>query len=88
MRALIMTVALSASLAGCAAAPSSWSRPDGATVAPAQLQLDETACRGAVETAAIQGQARSTLNSPFGADKQDITAYTGCMAQRGYLAAK
>jgi hypothetical protein len=73
-------------LAGCAAEPKDWTRPDGQPINPSQLQLDKTACEGEVEKAAVTGQARSTVGMPFGMDRQDMRVFTGCMASRGYLA--
>jgi hypothetical protein len=75
-------------VAGCAAEPNAWTRPDGQSVNPTQLQLDKTACEGEVEKAAVQGQARSTVGMPLGMDTQDMRIFTGCMASRGYLAAQ
>jgi hypothetical protein len=73
-------------LCGCSPLPHAWVRPDGRPVNSAQLQLDDTYCRGEVEKAAVQGSSKSTINSPFGADRQDRTVYIGCMAGRGYAA--
>lgn len=76
------------SLAGCASAPRPWIRADGAALTGADLQLAVTACKGEVAKAAVQGQAISTIDSPFGPDRQDRRIYEGCMAQRGLIAAQ
>jgi len=73
---------------GCASVPKVWTRPDGKPIDPAQLQLDDTACRGETEKAAAQGGKDSTINMPGMVGGQDRSIYLGCMAQRGYLAAK
>jgi hypothetical protein len=75
-------------LSGCAHDPQSWMRPDGTTPTSADLQLAITACKGEVQKTAVQGQAVSTINSPLGMDRQDRQIYEGCMAQKGYLAAR
>jgi hypothetical protein len=83
----IAVIACCVAVAGCASLPKGWTRPDGAPITPAQLQLDDTICRGETEKAATQGRSRSTINDPFPSD-QARGIYEGCMAQRGYLAAK
>jgi hypothetical protein len=35
----------------------------------------------------VQGGRNSTITSPLGADRQDRTAYIGCMADNGYAVA-
>lgn len=73
-------------LAGCSTLPTQWDRVDSAPVVPAQLQADELACKGDTEKAAVEGQARSTIDGLFGTDRQDTRIYVGCMAGKGYLA--
>ena len=73
---------------GVARPQKAWVRPDGAPINSAQFQLDDRYCRGQVENAAVQGARTSTINSPFGVDRQDRTAYIGCMADSGYAAAQ
>lgn len=69
-------------LAGCATAPTSWTRPDGQTPATAQLQLDETACRGEVDKANMDaGENRVIL----GESRAMRSVFDGCMASKGYL---
>jgi len=85
---MILVLACCIAIVGCSALPKTWTRPDGAPITPAQLQIDDTICRGETEKAAAQGQSKSTVNSTFGADNQDRSIYVGCMAQHGYLAAK
>lgn len=75
-------------LTGCASEPPRWYRPDGAPIATGQLQLDLTACRGEVQKAATQGQATTTLDSPFGLDREESRILNGCMADKGYMAQK
>lgn len=72
-------------LMGCAQLPQDWKRTDGLAIGAAQLQADTLACKADVEKAAVQGQARSTVASPLGADAQDTRLFVGCMADRGYL---
>jgi hypothetical protein len=83
----IAVIACCVAVGGCAQLPTTWTRPDGAPITPAQLQIDDTICRGETEKAAAQGQSRSTVNLPV-TDNQDRSIYVGCMAQHGYLAAK
>jgi hypothetical protein len=75
-------------LCGCSSLPRAWVRPDGGPIDSAQFQLDDRYCRGQVENAAAQGGRMSTINSSLGADRQDRTAYIGCMADSGYAAAQ
>jgi hypothetical protein len=76
-----------AALGGCAAEPVAWIRPDGQPINSAQLELDEMACKLEVEKVAIRGQAKNTVDSPIGTDRQDKLAYLACMADRGFQAA-
>jgi len=76
-----------AALGGCAAEPVAWIRADGQSINSRQLQLDEMACKLEVERAPIQDQARNTVDSPVGTDRQDNLAYFACMADRGFQAA-
>jgi hypothetical protein len=84
----IAVIACCVAVAACGSLPKAWTRPDGAPITPAQLQMDDTICRGEVEKAAAQGGQRGTLDLPTGPDRQDTKIYEGCMAQHGYLAAK
>ena len=74
-------------LCGCSMLPRGWVRPDEAPINSAKFQIDDRYCRGQVETAAVQSGRNSTINSPLGADRQDRTAYIGCMADNGYAVA-
>lgn len=85
----LSSILLAAGLTACATAPPEmWRRNDGVPIERAKLDLDVTFCRGEVEKAAVQGQARSTMNSVMGPDTQDSAIYRGCMAGRGYLQAQ
>jgi hypothetical protein len=75
-------------LCECSPLPRVWIRQDGGLIDSAQFQVDDRYCRGEVETADRQGGKMSTINLPFGADRQDRTAYIGCMAGSGYAAAE
>jgi hypothetical protein len=75
----------SASLAGCATAPKTWARVDGRPADPAQLQVDQTVCRGEMEKARLSEKEEKI----YIAEENPLdTVFAGCMAQRGYLAAK
>ena len=78
-------------VAACAAAPlpATWTRPDGRTIDPAQLEADAAVCRGEMEQAELVTNTRRLVplylpgqESPLG------KVYTGCMAQHGYAAAR
>lgn len=73
-------------LAGCAAEPKDWTRPDGHPINQTQLELDRTACKGEVDKANMSGKHDSSVDMPLGMDPQDMRVFKGCMASRGYLA--
>ena len=75
-------------LCGCSPLPRAWVRPDRAPINSIRFQIDDRYCRGQVENAAVQNIRMSTINSTFGADRQDRTAYIGCMADSGYVPAQ
>jgi hypothetical protein len=75
-------------LCGCSPLPRAWIRADGGPIDSARFQIDDRYCRGQVENVAMQSGRMSTINSPLGADRQDRTAYIGCMAVSGYAAAQ
>lgn len=81
----ILGLASALILAGCVQAPKAWTRVDGLSVVPERLQADTVGCKGQVEKAAIQGQARSTVDMPLGMDRADSRVFLGCMAEKGYL---
>jgi hypothetical protein len=59
VRAFLAAMAvLGVALAGCANAPKTWTRPDGAAILPAQLPLDEIACKGEANKANLSAAAK------------------------------
>jgi hypothetical protein len=74
-------------LAGCAAEPKGWTRPDGRSINSTQLEMDRTACKGEVDKANMAGKHDSSVDMPLGMDPQDMRVFKGCMASHGYLAA-
>ncbi len=83
MRAYLLGIILL--LTACTTAtPTVWARPDGRPVDPAQLQLDQTACRGEMEKARLSEKEEKIY---FPGEQNPLTAvFVGCMAQHGYLA--
>jgi hypothetical protein len=78
-------------VAGCAAAtvPTTWTRPDGRAIDPAQLDADKTVCRGEMDQAELVTNARglAPIYLP-GQESPSVKVYNGCMAQHGYAAAR
>ena len=85
MHRAIPMIAGAALLSACAKEPPAWTRVDGLPIGSQSLAADRLACRGQVEAAAVQGQARSTVDSPLGMDRADYRIFLGCMAGKGYL---
>jgi hypothetical protein len=84
-RAVVGLCALA--LAGCAAAPKDWIRPDGQPINNAQLLLDKTACEGEVEKATMADPDKRIPIVLPGQESQRTRVLKGCMASRGYVAA-
>jgi hypothetical protein len=84
----VVAALLALALCGCSPLPRAWVRPDGEAINSARFQIDDRYCRVQVENAAIQAGRASTINLPLGADRQDRTAYVGCMADSGYAPAQ
>lgn len=78
---------LAFSVCGCASAPKTWTRPDGAPIVSSQLQLDLTACKGEVQKANMAAGDDAPYEIP-GLQTPRADIMSGCMAQRGYLAAR
>jgi hypothetical protein len=78
-------------LAACASAPipTTWIRTDGRPSDPTQLETDKTICRGEMEQAELVTNARGlvAIHLP-GQESPSLKVYIGCMAQRGYAAAR
>jgi hypothetical protein len=78
-------------MAACTSAPlpTTWTRLDGRAVDPSQLEADKTVCRGEMEQAQLVTNARGLVAIQLpGQESPLLKVYTGCMAQRGYAAAK
>ncbi len=81
-RTMLLLFACCIAVAACAtAAPTVWARPDGRPVDPAQLQLDQTICKGEVQKADLAGN-NDEIELLRAKSRADIMA--GCMAQHGY----
>jgi hypothetical protein len=69
--------------------PQTWTRVDGQPIDAAQLDVDKTACRGAMDEANNAAGNNARLHPEvFGYSEGMISAYSNCMAQNGYTAAK
>jgi hypothetical protein len=78
-------------MAACASAPlpTTWTRLDGRAVDPSQLEADKTVCRGEMEQAQLVTNARGLVPIQLPGQESPLhKVYNGCMAQRGYAAAK
>lgn len=83
-----LAAALLLSLASCASDPSRWSRLDGSPIYPQQFETDSTICRGEKQKAALAGGIESDLLQTATQRRQQVDVFVGCMAQRGYTAAR
>jgi hypothetical protein len=71
------------------ALPQTWARVDGQPVDAAQLDVDKTVCRRAMDEANNAAGNNARLHPEvFGYSEGMISVYSGCMAQNGYTAAK
>jgi hypothetical protein len=74
-------------LGACATAPmpTGWTRPDGRTADPNQLEADKATCRDEVDQAARVTAARglAPITLP-GQDSPVVKLSIDCMARRGY----
>ena len=69
--------------------PQTWTRADGQPIESAQLEADKTACRGEMDQVNMAAGNNARLHPEvFGYTDVMISAYSGCMAQSGYTAAK
>ena len=69
--------------------PQTWMRIDGQPVDAAQLDVDKTVCRGAMDEANNAAGNNARLHPEvFGYSEGMISVYSNCMAQNGYAAAK
>lgn len=69
--------------------PQTWARADGQAVDAAQLEVDNSVCRGEMDQAnmALGNDARIHPEI-FGYSDAMISDYSGCMARNGYTAAR
>jgi hypothetical protein len=71
------------------ALPQTFTRVDGQPINAAQLDVDKTVCRGAMDEANNAAGNNARLNPEvFGYSEGMISVYNSCMAQNGYTAAK
>jgi hypothetical protein len=71
------------------ALPQTWARVDGQPVDAAQLDLDKTVCRRAMDEANNAAGNNARLHPEvFGYSEGMVSVYSGCMAQNGYTAAQ
>ena len=87
------TVAILSSLAVAAFTsaqmPAAWTRTDGQPSDPAQLQSAKTICRGEMEQAELVTNARGLVPIHLpGQESPTLKVYIGCIARRGYAAAR
>jgi len=69
--------------------PQTWARVDGQPIDLAQLEADKTVCRGEMEQANMAAGSNARLHPEvFGYTDVMISAFSGCMGQSGYTAAK
>jgi hypothetical protein len=69
--------------------PATWTRADGRAIDPAQLEADKTTCRSRMEEGEhiTNARALTPIYLP-GQESPLVKVYNGCMAERGYAAAK
>jgi hypothetical protein len=73
-------------LASCATAPMVWTRVDGAAVIPAQLELDQTSCRGEMQRANLSSTKKPLIDEILDPREQPLNqVYDSCMASKGYV---
>jgi hypothetical protein len=69
--------------------PQTWTRVDGQPIDAAQLDVDKTVCRGAMDQANNAAGNNARLHPEvFGYSDGMISVYSSCMAQNGYTAEK
>jgi hypothetical protein len=69
--------------------PQTWTRVDGQPIDAAQLDVDKTVCRGAMDEANNAAGNNARLHPEvFGYSEGMISVYSSCMAQNGYTATK
>jgi hypothetical protein len=69
-------------LGSCVILPQPWTRADGRPIESAQLEADDTACHGEMDKAAGENKALAMLI--LGPSQEMLSAYAGCMVNRGY----
>jgi hypothetical protein len=69
--------------------PTTWTRPDGRAIDPAQLEADKTICRSRMEEGerVTNARALTPIYLP-GQESPLVKAYKGCMAEHGYAVAR
>lgn len=69
--------------------PTTWTRPDGRAIDPAQLEADKTICQSKMEQAelVINARALTPIYLP-GQESPIVKVYNGCMAEHGYAVAR
>jgi hypothetical protein len=81
----IVAVAISATLAGCAASkPMGWARIDG-TALTSQFEVDKTVCNGEVAKADLGTPPTDSVGRAYRQGQALAQVRQGCMAQHGYM---